>query len=146
MTSSADGGAERHRTLIDDQFTRQAARFAASPALHNEAALTVLLDASGVAAHHQTLDVACGPGSVVAAFARRAQASVGLDATRAMLDRARALAARLGLGNVEWHQGDVYGLPFGDNSFDVVSCRFAFHHLQEPARAFFEMIRVCRGG
>ena len=139
-------GAQRHRDLIDDQFTRQAARFAASPSLHSDAALNLLVDTSGVRAEHETLDVACGPGSVVAAFARRARRSVGLDATEAMLDQARGLAAKLGLANVEWRRGDVYELPFDDQSFDVVSCRFAFHHLQEPARALAEMTRVCRVG
>ncbi|MBI1209884.1 MAG: methyltransferase domain-containing protein [Alphaproteobacteria bacterium] len=139
-------GAERHRVLIDDQFSRQAERFAASPALHNEAALNLLVDASGVRGDDQTLDVACGPGTVVAAFARRARRSVGLDATEAMLDQARALAAKLKLANVAWYRGDVYELPFAAASFDVVSCRFAFHHLQDPARALAEMIRVCRIG
>ena len=42
--------------------------------------------------------------------------------------------------------GDVYALPFADGAFDVVSCRFALHHLQQPAKALAEMIRVCRGG
>jgi ubiquinone/menaquinone biosynthesis C-methylase UbiE len=145
MTTSASG-AERHSALIDDQFTRQAERFAASPTLHSEAALNLLVDTSGVSAGDETLDVACGPGSVVAAFARRARRSIGLDATEAMLDQARALAAKLLLDNVAWHRGDVYQLPFTDESFDVVSCRFAFHHLREPARALAEMIRVCRVG
>jgi len=31
--------------------------------------------------------------------------------------------------------GDVYRLPFADGSFDIVSCRFAFHHLEEPAKS-----------
>jgi ubiquinone/menaquinone biosynthesis C-methylase UbiE len=61
-----------------------------------------------------------------------------------MLDQARALAAERNLVNVEWQLGDVYRLPFADGSFDIVSCRFAFHHLEEPAKAFAEMVRVCR--
>lgn len=43
------------------------------------------------------LDVACGPGSVVAAFAPHVRRAVGLDATDAMLDQARSLAAELHL-------------------------------------------------
>jgi SAM-dependent methyltransferase len=144
--TAPQSGADRHGALIDDQFTRQAERFAASPNLHGEAALNLLVDSSGVRAGDETLDVACGPGSVVAAFARRARRSVGLDATEAMLEQARALAAKLRLSNVEWHRGDVYRLPFDDGRFGVVSCRFAFHHLQDPARALTEMIRVCRVG
>ncbi len=63
-----------------------------------------------------------------------------------MLDQARAAAAKAGVANVEWHQGDVYALPFAEASFDIVSCRFAFHHLEQPARAFAEMVRVARPG
>jgi len=63
-----------------------------------------------------------------------------------MLQEARKLAAREGLGNVAWHRGDVYTLPFPTGTFDIVSCRYAFHHLQQPARALVEMVRVCRNG
>jgi SAM-dependent methyltransferase len=83
---------------------------------------------------------------VVAAFARRVRRAAGLDATPAMLEQGRRLAAKTGADNVEWHLGDVYALPFADRAFDIVSCRFAFHHLQEPARALAEMVRVTRPG
>ncbi len=116
------------------------------PALHNEAALDLLVDAAGPRASDVSLDVACGPGSVVVAFARRLRRAEGLDATEAMLAEARKLAAAKRVENVAWHRGDIYALPFADAAFDIVSCRFAFHHLQEPARAFAEMIRVCRVG
>jgi ubiquinone/menaquinone biosynthesis C-methylase UbiE len=135
-----------HQSLIDDQFSRQAALFANSPELHDTAMLQLLVDAAHPQPGDDMLDIACGPGSVVAAFAPHARRVVGLDATAAMLDQSRALAAARGLGNVEWRQGDVYALPFADASFGIVSCRFAFHHLEYPARAFAEMVRVCRPG
>ena len=135
-----------HRSIVLDQFTRQAELFAKAPALHSQAALDLLVDTASPRGHEASLDVACGPGTVVAAFARRLRWAAGLDATSAMLQQARELAAEQGLENVEWHQGDVYALPFPDGAFDIVSCRFAFHHLQEPRRAFAEMLRVCRPG
>lgn len=138
--------AATHRSTILDQFTRQAELFAKAPALHNQAALDLLVDTANPHGLEATLDVACGPGTVVAAFARRVRRAVGLDATAAMLQQARHLAAEQGLENVEWHQGDVYALPFADGAFDIVSCRFAFHHLQDPRRAFAQMLRVCRPG
>ncbi len=133
----AAGAAEAstHQASIIDQFSRQAELFATAPALHDKGALDLLVDAAGPGAGDSSLDVACGPGTVVAAFAGRLRRAVGLDATEAMLDQARKLAASQGLANVEWHQGDVYALPFADSAFDIVSCRFAFHHLDEPARA-----------
>jgi SAM-dependent methyltransferase len=153
MSTPADPGApsarppaELHHASILDQFGRQAERFARAPELHNDAALSLLVDAAQPLAGDEALDVACCPGTVVAAFARRVRRSVGLDATEAMLEQARDLAAAQGLTNVEWRLGDVYHLPFDGDSLDIVSCRFAFHHLQEPSRALAEMIRVCRPG
>ena len=135
-----------HAARIDDQFSRQAELFATSPALHDKAALDLLVEAAAPRPGDRSLDVACGPGTVVAAFAAHCARSEGLDATAAMLDQARALAAARGLANVAWHQGDVYALPFADAAFDIVSCRFTFHHLEHPRQALAEMARVCRPG
>jgi ubiquinone/menaquinone biosynthesis C-methylase UbiE len=145
MTVSS-GEASTHDAIIADQFTRQAAQFAASAMHHNQAALDLLVNAAHPRREDVTLDVACGPGSVVAAFARRVRRAEGLDATEAMLMEARKLAARERLRNVAWHRGSIYALPFPPGAFDVVSCRYTFHHLVEPARALAEMIRVCRNG
>jgi SAM-dependent methyltransferase len=35
-------------------------------------------------------------------------------------------------------------IPFADGSFDVVACRVAVHHFQDPAGALREMVRVSR--
>ena len=139
-------GPSTHQATIADQFSRQAALFAAAPALHNQAALDLLVGAAEPGADDTSLDVACGPGSVALAFAARVRRAAGLDTTEAMLDEARKLAARTGVANVAWHRGDVYALPFADGAFDIVSCRFAFHHFEAPVRAFAEMVRVCRSG
>jgi ubiquinone/menaquinone biosynthesis C-methylase UbiE len=149
MSASSYGGTATgaaHAATIDDQFTRQAAQFAASPVHHNQAALDLLVDAAAPKPADVTLDVACGPGSVVMTFARRVRGAEGLDATEAMLAEARKLAATEGVANVAWHRGDAYALPFADAAFDIVSCRYAFHHMQETSRALAEMIRVCRPG
>ena len=135
-----------HNAAIRDQFTRQAKEFARSPNLHAEALLALIVEAAAPQPDEETLDVACGPGTVVAAFAPHVRHAVGLDATPAMLDQARTLAQSHGLQNVEWHGGDVYALPFAEGRFGTVTCRFAFHHLQDPPRAFAEMLRVCRQG
>jgi SAM-dependent methyltransferase len=90
------------------------------------------------------LDVACGPGLVVAAFARVARHVTGIDVTPGMLARARELTA--GLDNVSFDQSDVLPLPYPDASFSCVVSRFAFHHFQDPGAVLREMRRVCRPG
>src|SRR5882762_8788105 len=135
-----------HRDEILDQFTRQATPFATAPGIRDEAALRLIVECSGAGPADTVLDVACGPGLVVAAFARVARHATGIDITPAMLERARAHAADLGLTNVTWRQGDVLPLPYPDASFSIVTSRFAFHHFLDPAAVLTQMARVCRPG
>jgi SAM-dependent methyltransferase len=135
-----------HRDLVLDQFTRQAGPFSTAPGIRDEAALRLLVEASGAGRDDTVLDVACGPGLVVCAFARVVRFATGIDVTPAMLERARALAAERGLGNVAFRLGDVDPLPFPDAAFSIVTCRFAFHHFTDPQAVLAEMRRVCRPG
>jgi SAM-dependent methyltransferase len=135
-----------NKDLILDQFTRQAVPFSTAPGITDDEALRRLVEATGAGPDDTVLDVACGPGLVVCAFARVVRHATGIDLTPAMLDRARALAAQRGLVNVTWHQGDVERLPWPDATFSVVTSRFAFHHFPRPAAVLAEMRRVCRPG
>jgi ubiquinone/menaquinone biosynthesis C-methylase UbiE len=132
-----------HQDLILDQFTRQATVFSTAPSITDEGALQMLVAAARPGPDDTVLDVACGPGLVVCAFAPQVREATGIDATPAMLERARKLAAEKGLANVSWRQGDVYSLPFADGSFTIVTTRFSFHHFLEPAKVLGEMVRVC---
>ncbi|HVN88178.1 MAG TPA: methyltransferase domain-containing protein [Candidatus Binataceae bacterium] len=135
-----------HDATIADQFTRQASGFAAAPELHNDAVLALLTDAAHPKPSDRMLDVACGPGSVVAAFAPLVLHAEGVDATPAMLAEARKLAATKNLRNIGFRNSSAYQLPYRDASFDIVATRFAFHHLEDPPAAFAEIVRVARPG
>ena len=141
-----DTSTPSHRDTIVDQFTRQAVPFATAEPIRDAASLQLLVDTAGTAADDEVLDVACGPGLVACAFARVARRVVGVDLTPAMLEQARALAARDAIGNVEFRHGDVCPLPFDDASFSLVVSRFAFHHFPDPDAVLAEMRRVCRPG
>src|SRR6266568_7995125 len=132
-----------HAGIVVDQFTRQAAPFAGSVAMRDEDALRLLVEFSGATPSDTVLDVACGPGLVVAAFARVAHHATGIDLTPAMIEKAREHAAGLGLTNVDWRIGNVLPLPFPDRAFSLVVSRFAFHHFPDPAAVMREMVRVC---
>ncbi|HXO37554.1 MAG TPA: methyltransferase domain-containing protein [Candidatus Acidoferrum sp.] len=135
-----------HQSRILDQFTRQAAPFAAAPAIRNEEALNRIVQWAVTSPDDTVLDVACGPGLLVCAFARVAQHATGIDMTPAMLEQARKTQQEQGLKNISWLPGDVYSLPFPSEHFSIVSSRFAFHHLQDPMGALMEMKRVCKPG
>ena len=132
-----------HRDLILDQFSRQAVPFSTAPGIKDEQALRLIIEATGAGPEDTVLDVACGGGIVVCAFARVVKHATGIDLTPAMLERARALAAEQKLSNVSWKQGDVLPLPFPDGAFSLVTSRFAFHHFLDPKAVLAEMNRVC---
>jgi SAM-dependent methyltransferase len=134
------------KDLILDQFTRQAEPFSNAAPITDEAALALILQATSAGADDLVLDVACGPGIVVCAFARVVRHATGIDLTPAMLQRARGLASERGLLNVSWRLGDVLELPFPDAAFSIVVSRLAFHHFEQPAAVLKEMRRVCRTG
>jgi len=134
MTSNAE--------TVVDQFTRQATPFANSAAMRDEEALRLLVEFSGAGPDDTVLDVACGPGLVVAAFAKLCRRATGIDLTPAMIDKAREHTAALGVTNVDWRVGDVLPLPFPDTAFSVVVSRFAFHHFPDPLAVLRQMARV----
>ena len=132
-----------HRDLIVDQFTRQAIPFSTAPGIRDEEALALLAASCGASADDTVLDVACGPGLVVCAFARVARRATGIDLTPAMIARGRALAAEKGIDNVSWAIGEVLPLAVRAGAFTIVSSRFAFHHFLEPRAVLAEMVRAC---
>lgn len=135
-----------HEALIRDQFTRQATPFSTAAPIADPGALKQIVEAAEAGPEDTVLDVACGGGLVVCAFAPHVRHATGIDMTPAMLARARALAADRGLANVAWDEGDVTRLPYPDARFTIVVTRFAVHHFPDPAAVMREMARVCMPG
>jgi demethylmenaquinone methyltransferase / 2-methoxy-6-polyprenyl-1,4-benzoquinol methylase len=97
---------------------------------------------SVVGSGDRVLDACCGTGDLAVA-ARRAGAGevVGLDFSERMLERARRKDA-----SVEWVQGDLLELPFGDASFDAATVGFGVRNVADLERGLAELRRVLRPG
>jgi ubiquinone/menaquinone biosynthesis C-methylase UbiE len=135
-----------HVHRVRCQFELQAMSYSQARIAHELPALVLLLEAAQARAGLRSLDVACGPGWVPLAFAEVVDHATGLDLSPAMLARARDLAAQAGRSNVVCDLGDALALPYEDATFDIVTTRFSWHHLEAPARALSEMLRVCKPG
>ena len=135
-----------HQDLILDQFTRQATPFSTADTITDANALRMIVAAASPGPGDTVLDVACGGGIIVCAFAPEVKHATGIDMTPAMMDRARQLAAEKDLANVSWDQGDVGLLPYADGAFDIVVTRFSMHHFLDPIGVLREMVRVCAPG
>ena len=91
-------------------------------------------------------DVGCGEGYLTLEAARWARTVVGIDRSDEALDRARGLAARRRVTNVQWKKGDLARLPLRDGSVDVVLLSQALHHAADPEDALAEAMRVLKPG
>lgn len=91
------------------------------------------------------LDLGCGHRVLPAwrereeqSLVRTVKCAVGLDFDWVSLLKHRSIKIRV--------RGDVSNLPFGENSFDVVSANMVVEHLERPAAQFREVLRVLKPG
>ncbi|HUC27492.1 MAG TPA: class I SAM-dependent methyltransferase [Streptosporangiaceae bacterium] len=75
-----------------------------------------LFDRLGVGDGVQVLDIACGSGFAAQLAARRGAEVAGLDAAEALVAIARARTP-----SGDFRVGDMFSLPFADDSFDVAT-------------------------
>ena len=94
------------------------------------------------------LDVASGtgePGLTIAAKLSGGKVIL-TDLADHMLEIARENATSRGIYNIETVTCDVCDLPFPDNTFDAISCRFGFMFFPDMQLAANEMVRVLKPG
>jgi SAM-dependent methyltransferase len=126
------------------QFGKQAEAYAKGNIFVDEVHLSEVIKKSRLAKNHCVLDIATGAGFLALEFAKGADSVIGCDLTRNMLVRACEKQEKFGITNTGFLLSDVESLPFPDKSFDIVSCRFAFHHFPDTEKALLEMKRVCK--
>ena len=145
-----DGGlvAHRKKQSAKDRFGRRAGAYSKNSILLDKDHLNLIVDLTAPKGSDKVLDVATGNGFLAFEFAKRvSEASVtGCDMTRDMLLVAESIQRERGLDNVDFRVMDAESLEFEDGSFDIVSCRFAFHHFTDPGKVVSEMVRVCKTG
>jgi len=145
-----DGGlvAHRKKQSAKDRFGRRSGAYSKNSILLDKDHLNLIVDLTAPGGSDKVLDVATGNGFLAFEFAKRvSEANVtGCDMTRDMLLVAESIQRERGLDNVDFRVMDVESLEFEDESFDIVSCRFAFHHFTDPGKAVTEMARVCKTG
>lgn len=94
------------------------------------------------------LDVAAGtgePGLTIAGMLPKGKVIV-TDLAEGMLEVAKENAMKRGIKNFETRACDVCEMPFADNTFDAISCRFGFMFFPDMLMAAKEMVRVLKPG
>ena len=133
--------------VVRREFGRQAAGFERPGSLFGDVPILHWIAAHvPLAQGARILDVAGGTGQTGRYLARGGATAVIVDFTDAMLEEGLRSVLESERTDVVFVRGDAADLPFAGGQFDAVVCRFALHHMPDPARAIAEMARVCRPG
>jgi len=96
------------------------------------------------------LDVACGTGDSTIAIARAAAEGshvTGADISEGMMGLVMDKARRADVdGRIDLQVADGEALPFGDGTFDRVSCAFGIRNFEHKDKGLSEFCRVLKPG
>jgi ubiquinone/menaquinone biosynthesis C-methylase UbiE len=94
----------------------------------------------------RVLDCGCGPGTITLGLSEQVFPGhvTGIDLHAGQIEQAERLAFGLEQVNVSFRTGNIYSLPFEDDSFDLVFSHALFEHLGSPQDALKELRRVLR--
>lgn len=103
------------------------------------------LDAMQVKAEELVLDAGCGSGLTACHLAKTIGCRIiGVDISPEMIEKAGVRAEKEGVSHlVEFRVGDVYNLPFPDNSFDLVMAESITVFL-DKVKVYQEFYRILR--
>ena len=91
-------------------------------------------------------DLGAGEGAFALLLAARAKKVIAVDSSARMIDVGREQAARHGIGNIDFRQGDMEELPIGAGEVDLVFLSQSLHHTLHPDRALAEAARILEPG
>ena len=115
-----------------------------------------LIPVLGALAGKKVLDVGAGTGRLSLPLANRGAVVTALDVSPKMLEIIeKKLQRRVSndgtrrdfvKSKIQTVIGEAENLPFGNNTFDVVTAAFLIVHLKDPTRFFDEAYRVLKDG
>lgn len=94
------------------------------------------------------LDIGCGVGSITLDIAQRNLESrvYGIEILDSLIHQCKMNAKVQDVPNVEFKTGDIYELPYDNESMDTVTCFFMLHHVDDISSGLQEIKRVLNKG
>ncbi|TCM19841.1 methyltransferase family protein [Novosphingobium sp. PhB165] len=145
MTDQTEYAPTQHG-LAKSQFGEMSAAYVTSAVHASGADLETIAARALVAAPRHAIDLGAGGGHVAYAMAPHAEKVTACDLSPEMLEQVAAEAARRGLGNIAVEAAPAEALPFADDSFDFLGCRFSTHHWRDAEAGLREARRVLKAG
>ncbi len=107
---------------------------------------TAMLELIGPGDFDHLVDIGTGTGRVLELVGSRVARGDGIDLSQDMLQLARAALDKAGLAHCQVRQGDLFALPFDEQSVDLVTVHQVLHYLDDPASAIKEAGRILAPG
>ena len=125
-------------------FSNNAANWEKLRSLHirEEDVESAMRQILGPARVKSLVDLGTGTGRMLELFAPLSTHAIGIDSSREMIAIARANLEKHGARNAQVRQGDLYALPFANESVDLVIVHQVLHYLDDPGRAMMEARRI----
>ena len=134
------------KQLNQERFGAAAKGYVESATFSNKTELEQLVEITEPQPEWITLDIATGGGHTARTFAPFVKHTIATDLTEQMLLKARESIEGHNLQTVSYSVADAEGLPFANDSFDLVTCRIAPHHFPNIKGFMTETSRVIKTG
>jgi ubiquinone/menaquinone biosynthesis C-methylase UbiE len=105
----------------------------------NERLLDACIRLAGFRPGARIVDLGCGSGIFTSLLKAKGFSSIGVDLSPGLLGRARGKYP-----GIDFIDGDVEALPFGDESFDGALLSGIVHHLPDPSSCAREVWRILK--
>jgi ubiquinone/menaquinone biosynthesis C-methylase UbiE len=135
-----------HDRNVLKQFGPRATAYVESAVHAQGEDLAALEKIVGDAAPRHALDLGCGGGHVAYTMAPYARRVTAADLSADMLAAVASKAASADLRNIETVEASAQDLPFEDESFDFLGCRYSAHHWFNVQQGLREARRVLKPG
>ena len=154
MSAADPAKIEKYRERLREEWTEDATvaawrKWQAPLSAFTRGATEAVLEAAQLRPGMRVLDLASGVGDPSLFVAEAVGPSghvVATDLGPGMIGLADEVARARSLRNIEFRVANVEALPFPDESFDVVTCRFGVMFFPDQLKAFRECLRVLKRG
>jgi len=138
-----------HLEWTGDKTVAAWRKWHAQIAAFTRGATEAILESAHLRPGMRVLDLASGVGDPALSIASEVAPSGRVTATDlgpGMISLAEELARKKGLSNIEFREASAEALPFADESFDVLTCRFGIMFFPDLPKALRECLRVLKRG
>lgn len=110
--------------------------------VYGDALRDIIFNQTKIEKDDKVADIGAGTGYLTLELAKKAAQVIAVDNSSQMLSIAREEAAKIGLTNIRFLEGNAEELPIENELVDLVYANMLLHHVNDPLQVFEEMYRI----